>query len=290
VVPAEAGQQGGVFTRQQALAAGVPAGTINSRLAGGRWLRVLPRVYSAGPVDIMARLHAATLWLPHGTVSHLAAAWLWGLLDEPDIVHVTVPLRCTRNSPQPWLRLVRRDLQPHHCWDFRGLPVVPPQRSVLDCAAVLDRSAAGRLFDRAIDGRILLPELRAQYWADLGRRGSRHACRQLVSAVAGAASEPERLLARACHRAGLRGLRVNRPLLGFVVDLLDSDLRLIVEVDGYRDHSDRAAFHRDRVRQNALVAAGYTVLRFTAVQVMHDVRSVAAEIAAVAHRLGGLSS
>lgn len=225
------------------------------------------------------------LWQPLGTVSHLAAAWLWGLLDEPDAVYVTVPKSRARRSPQPWLRQLRRDLAPEHRWLLRGVPVVPPERAVLDCAAVLGHEAAARLFDRALDGRISATHLRARYWADLGRRGSGPACSQLVNAVAGAASEPERLLLLACRRSGLLGLRVNRPVLGFVADLLDADLGLIVEVDGYRHHSSREAFRNDRVRQNALVAAGYTVLRFTAMQVLHDRPRVVAEITAVSHRL-----
>jgi very-short-patch-repair endonuclease len=38
---------------------------------------------------------------------------------------------------------------------------------------------------------------------------------------------------------------------------------VIVEVDGERAHAGRVAFVRDRQRQNALIAAGYLVLRFT---------------------------
>lgn len=41
------------------------------------------------------------------------------------------------------------------------------------------------------------------------------------------------------------------------------DARLIVEIDGFAFHSAGADFQRDRTRQNALVAAGWTVLRFT---------------------------
>jgi very-short-patch-repair endonuclease len=48
-----------------------------------------------------------------------------------------------------------------------------------------------------------------------------------------------------------------------VVDVLFARERVVIEVDGYATHSDRQAFQRDRSRQNQLVAAGYTVLRFT---------------------------
>jgi very-short-patch-repair endonuclease len=47
------------------------------------------------------------------------------------------------------------------------------------------------------------------------------------------------------------------------VDFAWPDRRLIVEVDGYEWHSSREAFQRDRERQNRLVQAGWTVLRFT---------------------------
>ncbi len=40
-------------------------------------------------------------------------------------------------------------------------------------------------------------------------------------------------------------------------------LRIAVELDGYAFHSDRPAFTYDRLRQNDLAAAGYTVLRFS---------------------------
>jgi len=268
LTPLEAEAQGGAFTRQQALTAGIPPGTISSRLARGRWQVLLPGVYAAGPVDTRGRLHAAALWLPAGTVSHLAAGWLWGLLDEPPaVVHLTVPVTCTRRGTE-WLRLVRRPSGPR--WQLRGVPVVTPERAVLDCVAVLDPADAARLVDRALTLRISVPELRDRYWHDLGRHGSGRAYRQLVWAVPGAASVAERTLARAAWRAGLRGLLVNQPVCGYVADLYEPELRLVVEVDGYRFHSSRDAFHHDRVRQNALVAAGCTVLRFTAEQVLAD--------------------
>ena len=47
------------------------------------------------------------------------------------------------------------------------------------------------------------------------------------------------------------------------VDLLFAEARVAVEVDGWSGHNGRDAFERDRRRQNALVNAGYTVLRFT---------------------------
>ena len=47
------------------------------------------------------------------------------------------------------------------------------------------------------------------------------------------------------------------------VDFAFPHRRLAIDVDGYEHHSTPDAFQRDRARQNDLVAAGWTVLRFT---------------------------
>jgi very-short-patch-repair endonuclease len=46
-------------------------------------------------------------------------------------------------------------------------------------------------------------------------------------------------------------------------------------------HGDRMAFQCDRTRQNVLVAAGYTVLRYTADDIAHRLPGVVAEVAGV---------
>ena len=54
--------------------------------------------------------------------------------------------------------------------------------------------------------------------------------------------------------------------------------RLLIELDGWSAHGTRPAFHADRHRQNALVLAGWTILRFTWADIAE---SPAAVIAAV---------
>jgi very-short-patch-repair endonuclease len=56
----------------------------------------------------------------------------------------------------------------------------------------------------------------------------------------------------------------------FLVDLLWSDGRLVVEIDGYGWHSTRSAFHADRQRDYELTLSGYLVLRLTHDFVMED--------------------
>ena len=55
--------------------------------------------------------------------------------------------------------------------------------------------------------------------------------------------------------------------------------RVAVEVDGWAWHSDVERFREDRRRQNALVLAGWTVLRFTWDDLMRRPETVVGQIA-----------
>ena len=64
-------------------------------------------------------------------------------------------------------------------------------------------------------------------------------------------------------------------------DLVDEDRRLVVEADSFEWHGKRAALRRDCRRYNAIVAAGWILLRFSWEDVMHEpdyVRSVLGEV------------
>jgi very-short-patch-repair endonuclease len=64
-----------------------------------------------------------------------------------------------------------------------------------------------------------------------------------------------------CH--DLPRPRVNESVEGFEVDFHWPEQHIIVETDGHEHHGSRAAFERDRERDQTLIAAGWTVLRFT---------------------------
>ncbi len=78
-----------------------------------------------------------------------------------------------------------------------------------------------------------------------------------------------RVVPQARVRGGL-GLDV-RP------DLVDRELRIVLEADSFEWHGDRAALRRDARRYDLLTANGWHVLRFAWEDVMHEpewVRSV----------------
>ena len=66
---------------------------------------------------------------------------------------------------------------------------------------------------------------------------------------------------------------------GYPADFAWPERRLIVEVDGFRFHSHRRAFERDRKRDQAHVLAGYRVIRITWRQLDEEPLSVVATIA-----------
>jgi very-short-patch-repair endonuclease len=62
------------------------------------------------------------------------------------------------------------------------------------------------------------------------------------------------------------------------VDFAYPEAKLAIEADGYRFHSGRAAWQRDRVRSNALTSRGWLVLRVTWDDLSRRSDEVAAEI------------
>jgi very-short-patch-repair endonuclease len=117
-------------------------------------------------------------------------------------------------------------------------------------------------------------------------RPSPHRQRQLAERAALMRQAPtcsEARLFEALRRAQL-GVTFRRqvPLLGrYIVDLLASEVRLIVEVDGeYHTRRQPADERRDR----ALAAAGYRVVRVPAKMVMGDLEAAVATVRAAVTR------
>jgi very-short-patch-repair endonuclease len=98
-------------------------------------------------------------------------------------------------------------------------------------------------------------------------------------------SELERRFLRLVRRARLPAPLTQQRVNGFRVDFYWPELRLIVETDGLRYHRTASQQAKDRRRDQQLVAAGFTVLRFTHAQVSFDGGAVVATLCAVADRV-----
>lgn len=95
-------------------------------------------------------------------------------------------------------------------------------------------------------------------------------------------SELERRFLRLVRDAGLPMPRTQAVVCGHRVDFLWPQLKLVVEADGLRYRRTPAQQAKDRRRDQALTAAGLTVLRFSHADVRHEPRRVAEVLAAVA--------
>jgi very-short-patch-repair endonuclease len=92
-------------------------------------------------------------------------------------------------------------------------------------------------------------------------------------------SEAERRLLELSRDARLPEPETNATVLGYEVDFLWREQRLIVEVDGFAFHSTRAAFERDRRRDALLQDAGFRVLRVTWGQIADEPVALAVMLA-----------
>ncbi len=80
----------------------------------------------------------------------------------------------------------------------------------------------------------------------------------------------------------MRGLVFNRqrPVLGYIVDFMSKKIKLIIEADGITHESEEAR-ERDRIRQNKLEEAGFTVIRFSDEEILNNIDAVEKKIGEV---------
>ncbi|MGI8808164.1 MAG: type IV toxin-antitoxin system AbiEi family antitoxin domain-containing protein [Acidimicrobiales bacterium] len=256
-------RQHGLFSRAQAVEAGATMATIRSRLDAGRWVRVGPGVYRiAGvPVTWNQRALAACLVAGHGAVvSHRSAAVVWGISGfRPGPLEITVPPgRSNRNA------LARVHRSPVDGVRREGIPVTRPARTVADLAGVVSGARLEEAVDDALCRRLCRLD---EVTAPAGRRGSA-ALRTVLEAWNGDAlpdGVAEMRVVRRLLAAGLpqpvrqheihdNGRFVAR------VDLAYPQVRLAIELDGFRWHAGRGPFRSDRLRRNRIEAAGWRLL------------------------------
>jgi very-short-patch-repair endonuclease len=263
-----AARQRGVVTTAQLDAAGIGRRGVAHRVAHGRLTRVLRGVYRVGPVEAPFAREMAAVLATGGVLSHHSAAMVWGLRPLHDgPVHVTVRTG-TRNRAG-----VRTHRSPSlNAAVHQGLPLTTAARTLNDLAPALRPAELDRAVEEAqIRGLVTARELR-------GRAAAASAEPQLTR------SEAERRLLKLIERARLPRPATNVRVAGWEVDALWPPERLIVEVDGYAYHGNRAAFERDRRKDAALVAAGYTVIRVTWRQLEDEPLAVVALLARLIRR------
>jgi predicted transcriptional regulator of viral defense system len=265
--------QHGVVSLPQLKPLGIAARVAQKRAAKGQLHRIHRGVYSLVPLPLLSirgRLLAAVLACgPGAALSHRSAAALRDLRrSDQAVIEVTVPHR--RAQSHRGVRVHRSTtLTAADVTTVDGIPVTTVARTIADLADVLPERALERALEQAaslgvLDGRALNDQI---------SRHPRGAClRRLTSRgpiKAPTESELEELFLAVCRRAGLPGPERQRYIdPGDGAPMIRADFawpaqRLIVETDGARHHGSARAFHRDRRRDQRLIAAGWRVIRVT---------------------------
>lgn len=93
-------------------------------------------------------------------------------------------------------------------------------------------------------------------------------------------SKLERRFRRLVKRAGLSAPAMNFNLLGYELDAYWEPERLAVELDVYETHGSRAAFERDRLRQEDLKLKGVEMIRVTGPRLRREPEAIVERVAA----------
>jgi very-short-patch-repair endonuclease len=254
-----ADRQLGHVTRGQLLEIGVAPSWIRSQVRASRLIPVHGGVYAVGHVPRHAhgRAVAAVLACGAGAVlSHAAAAALWEVGEWPARLEVSAP----RERRRPGIRTHRSStLSAHEARVRHGVPVTSPVRTVIDLQRRLTDPRLIRLVNELRVAGHLGPSAFTELCARSGRVERLLGDGELLTR-----SELEDLFRRFVtrHRLPMPELNVELPG-GREVDALYRDARLIVEVDSWRFHRDRASFERDRAKDARALAEDYRTLRTT---------------------------
>ena len=270
-------KQFGLISRDQAIGTGMSERAIGRRLGAGRWRQVLPGVYrlAGAPASWEQSLKAATLWGGEGcVVSHRAAAALHGLAG---FARQGVEVQSSR-------RLQHSDVLAHRtCFtsslypvSIKGIPTTSVTRTLIDLAGTVTREAIEEALDDALRrGLTDLGRLRGVLRRSGSTRRGARVLRQLIAARDGKRektdSQLEDQLLRLIRSRGLPPPEIHLDVCHgderiCEVDMAYPNERVAIEVHGYRFHSARSAWERDQRRENALVRAGWSVLKATSSQ------------------------
>ena len=308
------------FTIDHVAALGVTRSALRTAAAAGVVVPLTRGVYVAAdavPEDAAAqhvqRAIAHQLRRPSAIASQHTAALAWGLdLDDPSgaaaaPVCFTAPTRSgVRSVRRADIRIAVRDLPAEHRVAHpSGLLVTSPARTAVDVAAavpvpealvVLDAAARRFLGEAVGQSRVRAHHTRPQ--------SIRDACRQLREAVPAASTQRTRLhldhvvaLADPRRESALESMSFGQMILhglplpemqvrirtevGDVYpDFLWADARVIGEADGLMKYQTPEVLHREKLRQEALEARGYVVIRWTYREMRRNPAAVMARIAA----------
>jgi very-short-patch-repair endonuclease/predicted transcriptional regulator of viral defense system len=296
LIVALAERQHAVVTLSQLQLLGLGRSGVSRRVRSGRLHRVHRGVYAVGRPSLTrhGRWMAAVLACgPKALLSHRSVGALHGIRqDNRAKTDVTVPRPSARSRPtidvHASLTLESRDVT-----SVDGIPCTTVARTLVDLGDVVSRREVERAVDRAellrvFDGRAVHDVL-----ARAGRRKGAGTLRAILDGYEQpklTRTEVEERFLALCRNASLPSPVVNEPIvlddgITYEPDFLWRAEKLIAETDGRDVHTTRKAFEHDRLRDQRLTMAGFTIVRFTWRQVTREPQRIAGALQALLARL-----
>jgi very-short-patch-repair endonuclease len=296
LIAALAERQHGLVTLPQLQSLGLGRSGVSRRASSGRLHRVHRGVYAVGRPHLTqhGRWMAAVLaYRSRARLSHRSAAGLQGIRpDNRAKTDVTLPSPCARARATIDIH-TSVTLEAADMTVVDGIPCTTVARTLVDLGDVVSRREVERAVNQAEVLRLFDGKAVNEALARAGpRRGA-----GILRAVLAKYTEPtltekeleERFLAL-CRKASLPSPAVNAWIalgdgIAYKADFLWRSHRLIAETDGRDVHTTRKAFEHDRLRDQRLTLAGFTVVRFTWRQLLSEPRSVAEALRTLLARL-----
>lgn len=283
--------QDGVVRIDQLTALGLSEDQRRTRLRQGRLAAEHRGVYSVGHGDLSERgRQRAAVWAcgSPSWLGFLPAARLLGIWERPCPVPHVVVLRPRLPRPRgvevhQTIELAERDVT-----HVRGLPCTSVSRTIVDLATVESPAVVEGVFERAERRRLVRADVIEELLTRRPRTPGIGVVRSLL-ATHRPRSGPTRSILERRLLAGLRRTGIPEPVVNgrLVVgdrtlepDLMWPARSLLVELDGGETHATRRAMRRDRARDRATLAAGWTTLRFTWDDVDLELPMVLADVGA----------
>jgi very-short-patch-repair endonuclease len=265
-----------VVTRAQAVAAGISSEGIRHRVRKRRWIAATRGVFRLAGAPQTPRQGALVAVFASGPGAVLSCASAAGLHGLPgfsiDPLTISVP-RNGRRSFQSVRIEETLALPGHHVTTVDGIPCTTVARTLFDLCGDVHAGRAERALDTALSRKLVTHTSLCRMLDDLaehGRAGTvlfRTLLEERAEEYVAPESELEARFIELTRRFGLPEPERQVDLGdddGWIgrVDFLFRGARVVVEVDGAAFHDGLLDHRRDAERDERLVAAGWTVLRF----------------------------
>jgi very-short-patch-repair endonuclease len=219
--------------------------------------------------------------------SHGSAAYLWGIYRyAPEAIDVTAPIR--RRAKRQFRVHFSSILAAEDRGEREGIPVTSVPRTLLDLAIRARPEQLDRLLERTEEKDLLdlvaVEALLERAGGHRGRGRLRRALALYQPDPAFTRSRFEKRFRRLVRAAGLPDPSMNFNVGGYELDAYWPDLRFAVELDLYETHGSRAAFERDRLRQEELKLLGVEMTRVTKPRLDSEPEAVIRNLATLLER------